>query len=143
MASINKKKYQIAVTHFPKHEHSLDFIRGIPYNAKDNVMLCKSREMTLDDMKEVNPDAVSVPGQTFILQDINGNDLIIKSDMIKDLSMIDAYIIEHMSIRNLTLYVSAEKFEIDNKTYAMLSYKDSNNSLIVAKISDVDIWFTE
>lgn len=95
--------------------------------------------MTLDDMKEMDPNATSVPESTFILLDINGNDLIIKSDMIKDLSMTNAYIISDMAMQNLIFNTAINKVEINNKTVAMLAYK-MNNSNYVVKISDVDSW---
>ena len=90
-------------------------------------------------MKEMNPNATSVPESTFILLDINGNDLIIKSDMIKDLSMTNAYIVDDMGMKNLIFNTAINKVEIENKTVAMLAYK-MNNSLYVVKISDVDAW---
>ena len=135
----SNKKYEITITQPPEHKPSLDFIRGIPYAAKDNVMFCSYRVMTLDDMKEMNPNATSVPESTFILLDINGNDLIIKSDMIKDLSMTNAYIVDDMGMKNLIFNTAINKVEIENKTVAMLAYK-LNNSLYVVKISDVDAW---
>lgn len=135
----SNKKYEITITQPPKHEPRPDFIRGIPYAAKDNVMFCRYRVMTLDDMKEMDPNATSVPESTFILLDINGNDLIIKSDMIKDLSMTNAYIISDMGMQNLIFNTAINKVEIENKTVAMLTYK-MNNSIYVVKISDVDAW---
>lgn len=95
--------------------------------------------MTLDDMKEMDPNATSVPESTFILLDINGNDLIIKSDMIKDLAMTNAYIVSDMGMQNLIFNKAINKVEIENKTVAMLEYK-MNNSIYVVKISDVDAW---
>lgn len=133
------KKYEITITQPPEHEPRPDFIRGIPYAAKDNVMFCRYRVMTLDDMKEMDPNATSVPESTFILLDINGNDLIIKSDMIKDLSMTNAYIISDMGMQNLIFHTAINKVEIENKTVAMLAYK-MNNSKYVVKISDVDMY---
>lgn len=135
----SNKKYEITITQPPEHEPRPDFVRGIPYAAKDNVMFCKYRVMTLDDMKEMDPNATSVPESTFILLDINGNDLIIKSDMIKDLSMTNAYIVEDMGMKNLIFNIAINKVEIENKTVAMLAYK-MNNSNYVVKISDVDAW---
>lgn len=138
-APTSNKKYEITITQPPKHEPRPDFIRGIPYAAKDNVMFCKYRVMTLDDYKEINPEATSVPKSTFILLDINGNDLIIKSDMIKDLSMTNAYIVDDMGMKNLIFNTAINKVEIENKTVAMLAYK-MNDSNYLVKISDVDYW---
>lgn len=135
----SNKKYEITITQPPEHYPRPDFIRGIPYNAKDNVMFCKYRVMTLDDMKEMDPNATSVPKSTFILLDINGNDLIIKSDMIKDLSMTNAYIVDDMGMKNLIFNTAINKVEIENKTVAMLAYK-MNDSNYLVKISDVDYW---
>lgn len=135
----SNKKYEITITQPPEHEPRPDFIRGIPYAAKDNVMFCRYRVMTLDDMKEMDPNATSVPESTHILLDINGNDLIIKSDMIKDLSMTNAYIISDMGIQNLIFNTAINKVEIENETVAMLAYK-IDNSLYLVKISDVDYW---
>lgn len=135
----SNKKYEITITQPPEHEPRPDFIRGIPYAAKDNVMLCTYRTMTLDDMKEIDPNAATVPENTYILLDINGNDLIIKSDMIKDLSMTNAYIVSDKGIQNLIFNMAINKIEIENKTVAMLSYK-INNYIYVVKISDVDAW---
>lgn len=137
----SNKKYEITITQPPEHEPRPDFIRGIPYAAKDNVMFCRYRGITLDDIKEMDPNATSVPESTFILLDINGNDLIIKSDMIKDLSMTNAYIISDMGMRNLIFNTAINKVEIKNKTVAMLAYK-MDNSIYVVKISDVDSWIT-
>lgn len=102
-------------------------------------MFCKTRKMTLDDTKEIDPNATSVPKDTYILLDINGNDLIIKSDMIKDLSMTNAYLVNDMGIQNLILLMAINKVEIENKIIAMLAYK-INNFIYVVKISDVDSW---
>ena len=135
----SNKKYEITITQPPEHEPRPDFIRGIPYAAKDNVMFCTYRTMTLDDMKEIDPNAATVPENTYILLDINGNDLIIKSDMIKDLSMTNAYIVSDKGIQNLIFNIAINKIEIENKTVAMLSYK-INNYIYVVKISDVDAW---
>lgn len=135
----SNKKYEITITQPPEHEPRPDFIRGIPYAAKDNVMFCKYRVMTLNDMKEMDPNATSVPESTFILLDINGNDLIIKSDMIKDLSMTNAYIVDDMGMKNLIFNTAINKTEIENKTLAMLAYK-MNNSIYLVKISDVDMY---
>ena len=135
----SNKKYEITITQPPEHKPSLDLIRGIPYIAKDNVMFCKTRKMTLDDIKEIDPTATSVPENTHILLDINGNDLIIKSDMIKDLSMTNAYLVNDMGIQNLILFMAINKVEIENKTVAMLAYK-INNFIYAVKISDVDCW---
>lgn len=69
-----------------------DFIRGVPYAAKDNVMFCRYREMTLDDMKEIDPNATTVPSNYNILQDLNKKDIIITSDEIEKFINIPIYI---------------------------------------------------
>ena len=135
----SNKKYEITITQPPEHEPSLDFIRGVPYAAKDNVMFCRHRAITLDDIKEMNPNATTVPENTRILLDINGNDLIIKSDMIKDLSMTNVYLVNDTGIQNLIFFMAINKVEIQNKTLAMLAYK-MDNFMYVVKISDVDVW---
>lgn len=135
----SNKKYEITITQPPEHEPKPDFIRGVPYNAKDNVMFCKYRTITLDDIKEIDPNAATVPENTRILLDINGNDLIIKSDMIKDLSMTNAYIVSDMGMKNLIFHTAINKVEIENKTLAMLTYK-MDNFIYAVKISDVDAW---
>lgn len=135
----SNKKYEITITQPPEHEPRPDFIRGIPYAAKDNVMFCRYRVMTLEDVKQIDPNATTVPENTRILLDINGNDLIIKSDMIKELSMTNAYIVSDMGMQNLIFYMAINKVEIENKTLAMLAYK-IDNFIYVVKISDVDSW---
>lgn len=84
-------------------------------------------------------NATTVPENTRILQDINGNDLIVKSDMIKDLSMTNAYLVNDMGMSNLIFNIAINKVEIENKTLAMLTYK-IDNFIYVVKISDVDSW---
>lgn len=74
--STQDKKYEITITQPPKHEPRPDFIKGIPYAAKDNVMFCKFRQMTLDDMKEMDLSATEVLADSYILQDINDKDII-------------------------------------------------------------------
>ena len=51
----SNKKYEITITQPPEHKPSLDFIRGIPYAAKDNVMFCTARKFTLEEYKKIEP----------------------------------------------------------------------------------------
>lgn len=141
----SNKKYEITVTQPPEHEPRPDFIRGIPYAAKDNVMCCKHREMTLDDYKEIVPEATEKPTNTYILQDINGNDLIITSDMIESMAKMQLIILVEKSGNSSYNYIPlngyALKQNYNGKSFAMLAYSKSNSTYLV-KISDVDIWMT-
>lgn len=139
--STSNKKYEITITQPPKHESRPDFIRGIPYAAKDNMMFCKIRAMTLDDLKEMNPEGTEVPSNTKILQDHAENDIIITSDMIESIVSMNLFIQTGSSS-----YIQANKIsfnlkqEIDGDTLALLMYEVNNNKIFV-KISDVDFWF--
>lgn len=139
----SNKKYEITITQPPEHEPRPDFIRGIPYAAKDNVMYCKHREMTLDDYKEINPDATEKPTNMYILQDINGKDLIIASDMIESIAKMQLFIVVEQSGKSSYNYIPligyAPKQNFNGKSFAMLAYSKSNSTYLV-KISDVDIW---
>lgn len=143
----SNKKYEITITKPPEHEPRPDFIRGIPYAAKDNVMFCKSREMTLDDYKEIDPEATGFPTNTYILQDINGNDLIITSDIIKDMIQMRMFICvnEEGIIMNtavsIGLYILKQYF--NGKFIGGISYdiqKGDTTRNIFVKVSDVDNW---
>ena len=141
----NKKKYEITITQPPENKPSLDFIRGIPYNAKDNVMIGTIRTMTLDDYKEIKPESAEVPKDVYILQDINGNDLIINSDMIYDMVQMNLHIfasegnIAMKTIASVEIYIP--KQYSNGKTIAQLSYKTPTGITIIVKISDVDYWY--
>lgn len=139
--STSNKKYEITITQPPKHEPRPDFIRGIPYVAKDNVMFCKYRKMTLDDMKEMDLSATEAPADSYILQDINDKDIIITSDQIEDMFSMQIILVNDMEYSIPTKIFGAPKFNIeDSKTAAM--YVCAKNSMnIFTKISDVDYWF--
>lgn len=143
--STKNKKYEITITQPPYHEPGPDFIRGIPYAAKDNVMIGTIRTMTLDDYKEIKPESAEVPKDVYILQDINGNDLIITSDMIEDMAQMNLHIfasegkIAMKTIASVEIYVP--KQYSNGKTIAQLSYKIPTGITIVVKISDVDDWY--
>lgn len=142
----SNKKYEITITQLPEYKPSPDFIRGIPYAAKDNVMIGAIRTMTLDDYKEIKPESAEVPKDVYILQDINGNDLIITSDMIQDMAQMDLHIfasegkIVMKTIASVGIYVP--KQYSNGKTIAQLSYNVPTLGItIVVKISDVDDWY--
>ena len=140
MASTNKKKYQIAVTQFPKHEHSLDFIRGIPYAAKDNVMFCTARKITLEEYKIFDPSAESAPNGILIIQDMNHNDIVITSDQIQTFADTPLYMHEDNTYMRLIPSVIIENTMFGEKSCAMLAYNLNEEKTYVFKISDVDIW---
>lgn len=139
--STSNKKYEITITQPPEHEPRPDFIRGIPYAAKDNVMFCKFRQMTLDDMKEMDPSATEVSADSYILQDINNKDIIITSDQIEDMFSMRIILVNNMEYSIPTKIFGAPKTNVgDSKTLAMyVCIKNSMN--IFTKISDVDYWF--
>lgn len=78
----SNKKYEITITQPPEHKPSLDFIRGIPYAAKDNMMFCTGRKFTLEEYKKLEPSAEQVPDDVLIIQDMNQNDIVITSDQV-------------------------------------------------------------
>lgn len=139
------KKYEITITQPPKHEPRPDFIRGIPYAAKDNVMICKYRKMTSDDYEKNYPEARSASPGMFIAQDINGKDLVITSDMIATLASMNIFF-ETQTSSFISAYMSPTKVLYANKkyydglSYALLSYLLDSETVIVIKISDVDSW---
>lgn len=142
----SNKKYEITITQPPKHEPRPDFIKGIPYAAKDNVMFCKYRAMTLNDYKEINPEATEKPTNVHIIQDNNGNDLIITSDMIDGMSKMQMFILNENSGVSSYSYIPlmgyALKQNFNGKSIAMLAYTLSSHTYAV-KISDVDSWMVE
>ena len=144
-ATTSNKKYEITITQPPEHEPRPDFIRGIPYAAKDNAMIGTVRAMTLDDYKEIKPESAEAPKDVYILQDINGKDLIITSDMIEDMAQMDLHIfssegkIAMKTIASVEIYVPKQYF--NGKTIAQLSYKMPTGITIVVKISDVNDWY--
>lgn len=139
----SKKKYEIAITHPPEHEPSPDFIRGIPYAAKDNVMFCKYRAMTLEDMKEMDPNATTAPSNYNILQDMNGKDIIITSDEIEKFINIPVYIYdENMLLQRAIPNFVATKRILEGSSIASIMYSSAggSNKVYNFKISDVDIY---
>ena len=139
------KKYEITITQPPKHEPRPDFIRGIPYAAKDNVMICKYRKMTSDDYEKNYPEARSASPGMFIAQDINGKDLVITSDMIATLASMNIFF-ETQTSSAISAYMSPTNIACINKKYydgqsvAMMGYSLSSETTIIIKISDVDVW---
>lgn len=142
----SNKKYEITITQPPEHEPRPDFIRGIPYAAKDNVMFCKRREMTLDDYKEIYPEATEKPTNVYIIQDNNGNDLIITSDMIESIAKMQLFISMEYPGFSSYIYIPlmgyALKQNFNGKSIAMLTYTLNNHTHAI-KISDVDSWMAE
>lgn len=138
----SKKKYEIAITHPPEHEPSPDFIRGIPYAVKDNVMFCTSRKFTLEEYKKFNPSAEQVPTDLFIIQDMNNNDIVINSNQIQTFAITPLYMHgdNALSYERLIPVEIVEKTIIGEKSGAMLAYKASDKNVFVFKISDVEIW---
>lgn len=141
--STSNKKYEINITQPPKHEPTLDFIRGISYDAKDNVMHCKFRAITLDEFKMVNPDATTVPEKIYILQDMNGNDLIITSDMIENTAQMlvilhTGEVLEGAYVAHAEFYVP--KHYSEGKSMASIIYEVQSIGDFCVKISDVDNW---
>lgn len=152
--SASDKKYEITITQPPQHEPRPDFIRGIPYAAKDNVMFCKYRAITLDDVKEIDPKATTVPTGMFIAQDINGKDLVITSDMMATLASMNIFFeiqdsktkTREQTSSAISAYMSPTNIAFVNKKYydgqslAMMGYNLSSETTIIIKISDVDVW---
>ena len=103
--------------------------------------------MTLDDYKEVMPEAIEVPTNMYILQDINGNDLIITSDMIEDMVQMQMHLcvneagIVMNSVIRIGLYIP--KQYVNGKFLGGISYdmpRGDTVANIVVKVSDVDNW---
>lgn len=142
--STSNKKYEISITQPPKHEPTFDFIRGISYDAKDNAIHCKFRETTLDDVKEIKPDATEVSKDTYILQDMNGNDLIITSDMIENMAQMlvilhaSEGVLEGAYVAHVEFYMP--KLYYEGKSIATVRYIADKGGAFYIKISDVDIW---
>ena len=138
----SNKKYEITITQPPEHKPRPDFIRGIPYAAKDNVMFCKCREMTLDDMKEMDPNATTVPSNYNILQDLNKKDIIITSDEIEKFINIPIYIYDGNMIFQMVIpYCVVTKRIVEGRSFATITYSSgASNKVYSFKISDVDIY---
>ena len=138
----SNKKYEITITQPPEHKPSLDFIRGIPYAAKDNVMFCTGRKFTLEEYKKLDPSAEQVPNAMFIIQDMNHNDIVITSDQIQTFADTPLYMCSDNALKyeRLIPVLIAEKTIINGKSVAVLTYRAINKDVFVFKISDVDIW---
>lgn len=140
MATSSNKKYEITITQPPEHEPRPDFIRGIPYIAKDNVMHCIGRKFTLEEYKKFDPSAESAPNGLLIIQDMNHNDIVITSDQIQTFSDTPLYMHEDNTYMRLIPSVIIEKTMLGGKSAAMLAYNLNEEKTYVFKISDVEIW---
>ena len=136
------KKYEITITQPPEHKHSLDFIRGIPYAAKDNMMICTARNFTLEEYKKFDPSAEQVPNGILIIQDMNHNDIVITSDQIQTFAVTPLYLHSNNGLFYERLIPNAfiEKTIVNEKSVAEIAYKSREGKSYVFKISDVDIW---
>lgn len=139
----SNKKYEITITQPPEHEPRPDFIRGIPYAAKDNVMFCTARKFTLEEYKKFDPSAEQVPNGILIIQDMNNNDIVITSDQVRTFAFTDLYMYSNNKILFYERLIPAmiiEKTITDGKSVAVIVYKSNEGILYAFKISDVDIW---
>ena len=138
----SNKKYEITITQPPEHKPSLDFIRGIPYAAKDNVMFCTARKFTLEEYKKIDPSAEQVPNGILIIQDMNHNDIVITSDQIQTFADTPLYMYgdNALNYERLIPFLISEKTIINGKSVAVLTYRAITKDVFVFKISDVDIW---
>ena len=138
----SNKKYEITITQPPEHEPRPDFIRGIPYAAKDNVMFCRYRAMTLDDMKEIDPTATTAPSNYNILQDMNGKDIIITSDEIEKFINIPIYTCDKdMFLQRVIPNFVTKKRIVEGSSFASIMYSSGNSNKVYSfKISDVDMY---
>ena len=138
----SNNKYEITITQPPEHEPRPDFIRGIPYAAKDNVMFCTARKFTLEEYKKFNPSAEQVPDGEFVIQDMNHNDIVITSDQIQTFADTPLYYNSDDGIfyRRLIPNAIVKKTIISGKSVAMLAYKSDDRKTYIFKISDVEIW---
>lgn len=138
----SNKKYEITITQPPEHKPSLDFIRGIPHAAKDNMMFCTGRKFTLEEYKKLEPSAEQVPDDVLIIQDMNQNDIVITSDQVRMFAVTALYMYENNKLFYERLIPAGviEKTIIDGESYAVLSYASKTGKVYAFKISDVDIW---
>lgn len=138
----SNKKYEITITQPPEHESRPDFIRGIPYAAKDNVMICTARKLTLEEYKKINPSAEQVPNGILIIQDMNNNDIVITSDQVRTFAVTALYMYgnDKLFYERLIPATIIEKTIINGKSVAEIAYKSNEGTSYVFKISDVDIW---
>ena len=73
------KKYEITITQPPEHKKKLDMFKGTLYDFNNNILLVRPRIITLDDFKEIIPDATEIPAtysDYYIASDMFGNDII-------------------------------------------------------------------
>lgn len=138
----SNKKYEITITQPPEHEPRPDFIRGIPYAAKDNVMFCTARKFTLEEYKKFDPSAEQVPDGILIIQDMNNNDIVITSDQIRTFAVTALYMYSNDKLfyERLIPAMISEKTIINGKSVAMLAYNSDDRKAYIFKISNVDIW---
>lgn len=138
----SNKKYEITITQPPEHEPRPDFIRGIPYAAKDNVMICTARKLTLEEYKKFDPSAEQVPDGMLIIQDMNNNDIVITSDQIRTFAVTAFYMYSDNKLyyERLIPAMISEKTITNGKSVAVIAYKSNDRKLYIFKISDVDIW---
>lgn len=138
----SNKKYEITITQPPEHEPRPDFIRGIPYAAKDNVMFCTARKFTLEEYKKFDPSAQQVPDGMLIIQDMNNNDIVITSDQVRTFAFTALYMYGNNKLfyERLIPAMIAEKTITNGKSVAVTAYKSNERTVYVFKISDVDIW---
>lgn len=138
----SNKKYEITITQPPEHEPRPDFIRGIPYAAKDNVMFCTARKLTLEEYKKIDPSAEQVPNGILIIQDINHNDIVITSDQIQTFAVTPLYLHSDNGLFYERLIPNSiiEKTILNEKSVAEIAYKSTEGNSYVFKISDVEIW---
>ena len=138
----SNKKYEITITQPPEHESIPDFIRGVPYAAKDNAMFCTGRNFTLEEYKKFDPSAEQVPDGMFIIQDMNNNDIVITSDQVRTFAVTALYMYSNNKLfyERLIPVMICEKTITNGKSVAVIAYKPNNITLYVFKISDVDIW---
>lgn len=138
----SNKKYEITITQPPEHKHSLDFIRGIPYAAKDNVMFCTARKFALEEYKKIDPSAEQVPNGILIIQDMNNNDIVITSDQVRTFAVTALYMYGNNKLfyERLIPSMIIEKTITNGKSVAEIVYNSKEGKSYVFKISDVDIW---
>lgn len=98
--------------------------------------------MTLDDYKEIKPDATEVPTNAYILQDINDKDIIITSDQIEEMLSMRIVLVNNMEYSIPTKIYGVPKTNVDDsKTLAIYGCTFGSRNIIFVKISDVDYWF--
>lgn len=138
----SNKKYEITITQPPEHEPRHDFIRGISYAAKDNVMFCTSRNLTLEEYKKMYPSAEQVPNGILIIQDMNNNDIVITSDQVRTFAVTALYMYgnDKLFYERLIPATIIEKTIMNGKSVAEIAYKSNEGTSYVFKISDVDTW---